>query len=59
MNFYYSTYSRSKIFIIVSFNSNGAKRNLSFIHYICSFDILFICETWLLLKESQDLLDNL
>jgi hypothetical protein len=40
---------------MISFNTNGAKRNLNFIYY----DIIYICETWLLDFECKFLLENL
>ena len=37
-----------------NFNSNGAKRNLNFIHeLVMRNDFLFICETWLLSSSSS------
>ena len=44
---------------IISFNSNGVKRNVNFVQYLCQYDIIYLCETWLHLKESLDYLNNL
>ena len=37
---------------LISFNSNGVKRNLAFIQELCQYDVIFLCETWLLNDES-------
>ena len=44
---------------IIGYNTNGIKRNLNFIKYLCNFDIICISETWLLQYESALLLDKI
>ena len=44
---------------LISFNSNGVKRNLAFIQELCQYDVIFLCETWLLNDERLSLLNNL
>ncbi len=33
---------------MITFNTNGAKRNLNFIKDLLIYDIIYICETWLM-----------
>ncbi len=45
---------------VCSFNTNGAKRNLNFLqHLFNDNDIIFLCETWLLDRESDNFLNSL
>ena len=44
---------------VVGFNTNGAKRNLNFIQYLCKYDLIFLSETWLLEADSINFLSNL
>ena len=44
---------------MISFNTNGAKRNLNFIEDLLIYDIVYICETWLMDFECKTLLNNL
>ena len=44
---------------LISFNTNGVKRNLTLIQDFCKYDIIFLCETWLLNEESLELLNSL
>ena len=44
---------------LISFNTNGAKRNISFIQSLLYYDLIYICETWLIESESISYLKNL
>ena len=45
--------------MMISFNTNGAKRNLLFIKELLIYDIIYLFETWLMDYESKNLLNIL
>ena len=45
--------------VLVTFNTNGAKRNLNFIKDLLIYDIIYICETWFMDFECTSLLNDL
>ena len=44
---------------LISFNVNGVKRNLNLIQEFCCYDIIFLCETWLLNEENTVYINRL